>query len=238
MGSQSDRIEPLLHSLPSPHTGPNGPRRSRAVQTLATQSGNVSGWRATSQKDGGGFNWSAATIHLVYWSKCGGGSVWGPTGLGLSAPRKQTCGSGWEAGTVIELDWLCVWQARRVFTHGVVSSNGDSIPAVRTTVAGSDVGGARRDFAGHGEGSSQSGRSPPRSVVRPDSRGQNQTPWWVSVGIAPPPPMRGAWTHAWRPKLCRFNPPPCSCESSSGKLRCEWSPEQIAGWPKRAFPIK
>ena len=47
---------------------------------------------------------------------------------------------------------------------------------------------------------------------------------------------QAAWDRALRPKLCKL-----ACYASlsrrvSAKLRRKWSPEQIAGWLKRAFP--
>jgi IS30 family transposase len=47
---------------------------------------------------------------------------------------------------------------------------------------------------------------------------------------------QAAWDRALRPKLCKLACHPTLSRSVSMKLRRKWSPEQIAGWLKRAFP--
>lgn len=47
---------------------------------------------------------------------------------------------------------------------------------------------------------------------------------------------RAAWDRALRPKTCKLACHPGLRRRVSAKLRCKWSPEQIAGWLKRAFP--
>ena len=43
-----------------------------------------------------------------------------------------------------------------------------------------------------------------------------------------------AWARARRPKFCKLASIPAA--AVAGKLRLDWSPEQIAGWPKRTHP--
>ncbi len=45
-----------------------------------------------------------------------------------------------------------------------------------------------------------------------------------------------AWARARRPKRCKLAKHPLLCRAVSWKLRLNWSPEQIAGWLKRAYP--
>jgi IS30 family transposase len=45
-----------------------------------------------------------------------------------------------------------------------------------------------------------------------------------------------AWERALRPKLCRLARHPELRWRVAKKLALDWSPEQISGWLKRAFP--
>ena len=47
---------------------------------------------------------------------------------------------------------------------------------------------------------------------------------------------QAAWDRALRPKPCKLACHPALRRTVSAKLRRKWSPEQIAGWLKRAFP--
>ncbi len=47
---------------------------------------------------------------------------------------------------------------------------------------------------------------------------------------------QAAWDRARRPKLCKLACNRSLCRTISGKLQLNWSPEQIAGWLKRAYP--
>ena len=47
---------------------------------------------------------------------------------------------------------------------------------------------------------------------------------------------QAAWDRALRPKHCKLACHPSLSRTVSAKLRRKWSPEQIAGWLKRAFP--
>ena len=50
------------------------------------------------------------------------------------------------------------------------------------------------------------------------------------------PSDQAAWDRALRPKLCKLACNRSLCRTISGKLQLNWSPEQIAGWLKRAYP--
>lgn len=47
---------------------------------------------------------------------------------------------------------------------------------------------------------------------------------------------QAAWDRALRPKICQLACYPSLSRTVSAKLRRKWSPEQIVGWLKRAFP--
>jgi IS30 family transposase len=47
---------------------------------------------------------------------------------------------------------------------------------------------------------------------------------------------QAAWDRALRPKICKLACHPSLSRAVSAKLRRKWSPEQVAGWLKRAFP--
>jgi IS30 family transposase len=47
---------------------------------------------------------------------------------------------------------------------------------------------------------------------------------------------QAAWDRALRPKMCKLACHPRLASAVSAKLRRKWSPEQVAGWLKRAFP--
>jgi IS30 family transposase len=45
-----------------------------------------------------------------------------------------------------------------------------------------------------------------------------------------------AWDRAHRPKTCKLVQNRALAHLVAGKLQCQWSPEQIAGWLKRTYP--
>ncbi|AXI47189.1 IS30 family transposase [Sulfitobacter sp. SK012] len=47
---------------------------------------------------------------------------------------------------------------------------------------------------------------------------------------------QAAWDRALRPKMCKLACHPMLAHAVSAKLRRKWSPEQVAGWLKRASP--
>jgi len=47
---------------------------------------------------------------------------------------------------------------------------------------------------------------------------------------------QAAWVRALRPKPCKLACRKALCRTVSAKLACKWSPQQIAGWLKRAHP--
>ena len=49
---------------------------------------------------------------------------------------------------------------------------------------------------------------------------------------------RAAWDRAHRPKRCKLACNRILCRTISRKLQLNWSPEQIAGWLKRTYPLE
>lgn len=47
---------------------------------------------------------------------------------------------------------------------------------------------------------------------------------------------QAAWDRARRPKVCKLVMSPFIAQTVAGKLRLQWSAEQIAGWLKREYP--
>ena len=47
---------------------------------------------------------------------------------------------------------------------------------------------------------------------------------------------QAAWDKAQRPKICKLSRNPTLCRIVAVKLQLNWSPEQIAGWLKKAYP--
>jgi IS30 family transposase len=50
------------------------------------------------------------------------------------------------------------------------------------------------------------------------------------------PADRRAWRQSCRPKACRLAQRPALRRAIAAKLACQWSPQQIAGWLRQAFP--
>jgi len=47
---------------------------------------------------------------------------------------------------------------------------------------------------------------------------------------------QAAWDRALRPKTCKLVENPKLANIVAGKLQCQWSPQQIAGWLKHTYP--
>ena len=71
---------------------------------------------------------------------------------------------------------------------------------------------------------------PPSTISRELARNGGRTQYRAVIADAQ------AWRRAERPKPCRLARQPKLAALVAAKLRLEWSPEQIAGWLKRAYP--
>ncbi len=58
----------------------------------------------------------------------------------------------------------------------------------------------------------------------------------IAIGL--PGLIKAAWDRARRPKLCKLACRPFLRRTVSSLLRRQWSPEQIAGWLKRTYPVE
>lgn len=120
--------------------------------------------------------------------------------------------------------------------HGVLSSNGGVVPPVRTrshwtlTLAereeisrGLATGASIRQIA------ATLGRAP--STVSREIRRHGGAHTYRATEAD-----RQAWQHARRPKPCRLATSLMLQRIVASKLAWEWSPEQVAGWRKKALP--
>ena len=71
---------------------------------------------------------------------------------------------------------------------------------------------------------------PPSTISREIARNNGRTRYRALDAEAQ------AWRRAERPKTCRLALDVTLCAAVAAKLQREWSPEQIAGWLKRAYP--
>lgn len=76
----------------------------------------------------------------------------------------------------------------------------------------------------------QSLKRAPSTISREISRNGDQEGYRASQAD------RAAWDRAHRPKTCKLVGNPALALLVAGKLQMQWSPEQIAGWLKQAYP--
>ena len=154
---------------------------------------------------------------------------------GLSAVQKADLWQRWKQGqSLSEIGRALGKHAGSI--HGVVSSNGGFIPAVRRR--------SRRALTSAEREEISRGLAVDRSIRQIAAR-LGRAPSTVSREIARCGGMHTyrataadaqAWAHARRPKPCRLAAHPMLQYLVATKLKCEWSPEQIAGWLKLEFP--
>src|SRR5471032_2515590 len=96
---------------------------------------------------------------------------------------------------------------------------------------------AEREVISRGITSRQSARSiakllghSPSTVSREVSRNGGHDRYRATLAD------ESAWARARRPKCCKLANNPRLRQAVAGKLRLDWSPEQIAGWLKRTHP--
>ncbi len=154
---------------------------------------------------------------------------------GLSAAQKADLWQRWKQGqSLSEIGRALGKHAGSV--HGVVSSNGGFIPAVRRRSRWA-LTVAEREEISRGVATKRSirqiaaqlGRAP-STVSRELTRHGGTHTYRATEADA------RAWERARRPKLCWLARHPLLQRVVARKLTLDWSPEQIAGWLKRAFP--
>lgn len=154
---------------------------------------------------------------------------------GLSAAQKAELWQRWKQGqSLSEIGRALGKHAGSI--HGVVSSNGGFIPSIRRRARralalaereeisrGLAMGSSIRQIAG------QLGRAP-STISREIHRHGGAHRYRASEADT------RAWDRARRPKRCRLATQPSLQRLVANKLTLDWSPEQIAGWLKRAYP--
>src|SRR6202051_4969226 len=137
-----------------------------------------------------------------------------------------------EAGRVAEGDRTSVWQAVIVDLFFGGSAWWDSACPAVSLQAGIDARGTRGDFQrryGTSIGTIIArllGRSP-STVSREMSRNGGCDRYRAALAD------ENTWARARRPQCCKLATSPRPRRAVAGKLRLDWSPEQIAGWLKR-----
>ena len=120
--------------------------------------------------------------------------------------------------------------------YGVLSRSGGIRPPTRTR-SGLALSLAEREEISRGMASDlslraialQLGRAP-STISREVKRNGGRDHYRASEA------EQSTWDRAHRPKRCKLADNPFLCRSVSAKLRCEWAPQQIAGWLKRTYP--
>ena len=154
---------------------------------------------------------------------------------GLSAAQKADLWQRWKQGqSLSEIGRALGKHAGSI--HGVVSSNGGFIPAVRKRSRWA-LTLAEREEISRGMAMAFSirqiaatlGRAP-STVSREIHRHGGAHTYRAAEADTQ------AWTHSRRPKPCRLATSPMLQQIVASKLALEWSPEQVAGWLKLEFP--
>ena len=154
---------------------------------------------------------------------------------GLSASQKAELWQRWKNGqSLSDIGRALGKHAGSV--HGVVSSNGGIIPAVRRR-SRLALTLAEREEISRGIATGSSIRQiaagigrPPSTVSREIERQGGRNTYRASAADAQ------AWDQARRPKPCRLATHDRLRRFVANKLKLDWSPEQIAGWLKLKFP--
>ncbi len=153
----------------------------------------------------------------------------------LSAAQKADLWPRWKQGqSLSEIGRALGKHAGSI--HGVVSSNGGFIPAVRKRSRWA-LTLAEREEISRGMAMAFSirqiaatlGRAP-STVSREIHRHGGAHTYRTAEADTQ------AWTHSRRPKPCRLATSPMLQQIVASKLALEWSPEQVAGWLKLEFP--
>jgi IS30 family transposase len=154
---------------------------------------------------------------------------------GLSDAQKAELWDRWKHGqSLSEIGRALGKHAGSI--HGVVSSHGGFMPAVRrrsrwtlTLAEREEISRGMAADASIRQIAAKLGRSP-STVSRELHRHGGPTQYRAAEADAQ------AWERARRPKPCRLATHPALQRMVAHKLTLDWSPEQISGWLKRTFP--
>jgi IS30 family transposase len=173
--------------------------------------------------------------HFRFFDRCWEVAVGQLGRPGLSAVGKAEMWERWKAGESIS-DIARALEKGPGSIFGTLRDNGGIAPARRTRSPRCLSAGDREEISrglAVGESlrciASRLGRAPStisREVARNGGRGKYR------AGAADD----HTWNRARRPKLCLLTRNPRVRRLVAGKLRQDWSPQQIAGWLRRSWP--
>lgn len=154
---------------------------------------------------------------------------------GLSAGQKVELWQRWKSGqSLSDIGRALGKHAGSV--HTVLAAHGGIIPATRTRSPRS-LSLREREEISRGLAAGESLRQiaaklkrPPSTISREIGRSSYKGRYRAVEADAK------AWARAQRPKPCRLAMQPLLQALVASKLRLDWSPEQIAGWLKQAYP--
>jgi IS30 family transposase len=156
---------------------------------------------------------------------------------GLSRERKAELWERWKSGQCAS-DIARALERTKGAIHHVLAFNGGIAPVARRRSPAALVLGEREEISrGIAAGRSirriaaSLGRSP-STVSRELARHGGRSAYRATEAEA------RAWERALRPKRCRLASHPELRWRVAEKLVLDWSPEQISGWLKRAFPAE
>jgi IS30 family transposase len=155
---------------------------------------------------------------------------------GLSAAQKAELWQRWKSGqSLSDIGRALGKHAGSV--HTVLAAHGGIIPATRTRSPRS-LSLREREEISRGLAAGESLRQiaaklkrSPSTISREIGRNSQKDDYRAIEADAK------AWARAQRPKPCRLATHPTLQATVASKLRLDWSPEQIAGWLKREYPV-
>jgi hypothetical protein len=153
----------------------------------------------------------------------------------LSAMQASPAGSGWQRGeSMRSIGRVFDRQSSSVFS--VISPTGGIRPPDRRRGKPA-LSLCEREEISRGLSTKPSLRTIARQVRRaPSTISREVRRNGGQAGYRATASDQAAWDRARRPKICKLACHPKLADAVSAKLRRKWSPEQVAGWLKRAFP--
>ena len=209
------------------------PLVERAIESRLAESGHSNRSREC-PLSGGGLNRS--TQHFILRGKDGVCVVIGQTyRRGFTAAEKTELWDRWQRGESLKAIGRAFGKPSSSIYCQVAPHGGIRPPARRRSRLALTV--SEREEISRGIAAHQSARSmarllgrSPSTVSRELSRNGGYDRYRAALAD------EKAWARARRPKRCKLANSPQLRQAVAGKLRLNWSPEQIAGWLKRAHP--
>ena len=186
-------------------------------------------------KLGGALNWS--TQHFISTVRMECFVMVGKKRWGFTAAEKSAMWDRWQRGESLKAIGRAFCKPSSSI-YGQVSRHGGIRPALRRR-SRLALTLSERETISRGLATRQSARSmarhlgwSPSTVSREISRNGGAKRCRAAEAD------KQAWIRARRPKDCKLANSPWLCQIVARKLGLQWSPEQIAGWLKRAHPGK